>query len=135
MSKLSIAGFTNLGHLAHSRSFDRALPRMEDKTVLITGATGGLGLVAAHRLSSPGARLIIVGRSRPKIDAALERLSSNTIALQADLSLLSEVKVLTNELLDREDSIDVLINNVAVLLPERETTSEGLETTVATRSY
>jgi len=132
MSKLSIAGFTNLGYLAHSRSFDRALPRMEGKTVLITGATGGLGLAAAYRLCSLGARLIIVGRSRPRIDAALERLSSNTIALQADLSLLSEVKGLADQLLGREDSIDVLINNVGVLLPERETTSEGLEATLAT---
>lgn len=132
MSRLSIAGFTNLGYLAHSRSFDRALPRMEGKTVLITGATGGLGLAAAYRLSSLGARLIIVGRSRPKIDAALERLSSNTIALQADLSLLSEVKGLADQLLGREDSIDVLINNVGVLLPQREMTPEGLETTLAT---
>ena len=132
MSKLSIAGFTNLGYLAHSRSFDSTLPRMEGKTVLITGATGGLGLAAAHGLSSLGARLIIIGRSRPKIDTALETLSLNTIALQADLSLLSEVKRLASHLLSREDRIDVLINNVGVLLPERETTTEGLEKTLAT---
>ena len=132
MSKFSIAGFTNLGYLAHSRSFDSTLPDMEGKTVLITGATGGLGLAAAQCLSSLGARLIIVGRSRPKIDAALETLSLNTIALQADLSLLSEVKRLAGHLLGREDRIDVLINNVGVLLPERETTTEGMETTLAT---
>jgi dehydrogenase/reductase SDR family member 12 len=132
MSKLSIAGFTNLGYLAHSRSFDSTLPRMEGKTVLITGATGGLGLAAAHGLSSLGARLIIIGRSRPKIDTALETLSLNTIALQADLSLLSEVKRLASHLLSREDRIDVLINNVGVLLPERETTTEGMEKTLAT---
>jgi dehydrogenase/reductase SDR family protein 12 len=132
VNKLSIAGFTNLGFLAHSRTFDEDLPRMDGKTVLITGATGGLGLAAARRLSGLGARLIVVGRTQSRLDEALGSLSPGSMAMGADLSLLSEVNRLAVELISRAEPIDVLVNNVGVLLPDREVTTEGLERTLAT---
>jgi dehydrogenase/reductase SDR family protein 12 len=132
MNKLSIAGFTNLGFQYHSLAYTEHLPSMEGKTVLITGASGGLGLAAAKRLSSLGARLIIVGRSESRLGKALASLSPDSKALPADLSLLSEVNRLADQLISKEEQIDVLVNNVGVLLPEREVTTEGLERTLAT---
>lgn len=132
MNRLSIAGFTNLGYMLHSRAFGGDLPDMRGQTVVITGASGGLGLAAAQSLSSLGARLIIVGRSRARLDEAVADLSPGSIGLRADLSLLSEVNRLADQLLDGQEHIDVLINNVGVLLGEREMTDEGLEKTLAT---
>jgi dehydrogenase/reductase SDR family protein 12 len=132
MNKLAIAGFTNVGYLFHSRSFEQDLPDMAGKTVLITGGSSGLGLAAAQRLSSLGARLMIVGRSESRLEAALTTLTTESAAVSADLSLLSEVNRLADQLIAAEETIDVLVNNVGVLLPEREVTGEGLERTLAT---
>lgn len=132
MSKSIIAGFTNLGYRIHSRGFDSTLNNMEGKTVVVTGATGGLGLAASRAMSDLGARLIIVGRSEAKLRHAAEQISGKVRAMRVDLSLIGEVKELGRVLLDEEPQIDVLVNNVGVLLPEREITEEGFETSFAT---
>ena len=132
MSVLSIPSFTNIGYLLHSRSQDPVDADMSEKTVLITGGTGGLGLAAARALAGLGARVIVVGRSVDKLEAAQRDIEGETAGYQADLSLMAEIRGLAEHLHSHEPSIDVLINNVGVLLPEREITSEGIEKTLAT---
>jgi NAD(P)-dependent dehydrogenase (short-subunit alcohol dehydrogenase family) len=130
MSVLDVATFTNLGFRAHSKAF-ATLPRIEGRTVVITGATGGLGLATAAALKDLGARVVIVGRNRQKLAAAVEAIPG-ALPFQADLSLLAEVRGVAAELTSSLDAIDVLVNNVGVLFPERQVTTEGIEATLAT---
>lgn len=130
--RLAIAGFTNLGFLAHSRGFRSTPADMSGKTVVVTGGTSGLGLAAARSLVAQGARVVVVGRNQHRLAAAGAELGERGGAIQADLSLMSEVRRLAERLLATEDHIDVLINNVGVLLADRVVTEEGLEETLAT---
>lgn len=132
MSRLAVAGFTNVGYALHARRFEPIDADLTGKTVVVTGATDGLGLEAALRLRQLGARVVVVGRTQRKLDAVTARLDTGLVALRADLSLLSQVAELAGVLLDTEPQIDVLINNVGVLLPQRDVTAEGLERTFAT---
>lgn len=131
-SKLALAGFTNLGYLKHAREFVEAGADMTGKTVLITGATGGLGLATTRALAGMGARTILVGRSRDRLVAARATVDGEAAMHEANLSLMSEVGRLAERILETEERLDVLINNVGVLLPKREMTAEGLEKTLAT---
>jgi dehydrogenase/reductase SDR family protein 12 len=132
MSILSVASFTNLGYRLHSHSFEPIDADLSGQTVVVTGGTGGLGRVAAREIAGLGARTLVVGRSPDKLRAAEEELPGEVVGYEADLSLMSEVSGLADRLDANEERIDVLINNVGVLLPEREMTSEGLEKTFAT---
>jgi NAD(P)-dependent dehydrogenase (short-subunit alcohol dehydrogenase family) len=104
---------------------------MDRKTVVITGATGGLGLATASALDELGARVAVVGRSRDKLDAVVAQMP-RTVTFQADLSRLAEVRRLATDITASLGRIDVLVNNVGVLFPERQVTSEGIEATLAT---
>ena len=108
------------------------LADLTGQTVVITGGTGGLGLEAANSLAAMGARVAVVGRSSERLADVVDRIEGEVIPYRADLSLMSEIRALAAELAHTEERIDVLINNVGVLLPEREVTSEGLEKTLAT---
>jgi dehydrogenase/reductase SDR family member 12 len=131
VSLLSVPGFTNLGYKLHSRDYEDDLGDMTGKTVLVTGATGGLGLAAATGLSELGAEVVIVGRDQAKIDAALSE-SGAAHGYRSDLSLLAEVRDLASDITREHSRLDVLINNVGVLYPEKRETDEGLEASLAT---
>ena len=132
MSLLSIPTFTNVGYWLHARDHDPIEADLSGKTVLITGGTGGLGRAGAEAIAALGARTLVVGRSPDKLAAAETEISGEVVGYEADLSLLSEITALTETILDQEERLDVLINNVGVLLPERQMTEEGLEKTFAT---
>jgi dehydrogenase/reductase SDR family protein 12 len=131
MNLLSIAGFTNVGYRLHARDFAPIDADLEGQTIVLTGASGGLGRAAAERIATLGARTIVVGRTPDRLRAAEKEIEGEVIGYQADLSLMSEIGDLADRLLQNEDRIDVLINNVGILLPEREVTSEGIEKTLA----
>jgi NAD(P)-dependent dehydrogenase (short-subunit alcohol dehydrogenase family) len=132
MSRLQIAAFTNIGYHLHARQFKPLRTDLTGKTVVVTGATGGLGLATSRRLGSMGARVIMVGRSEDKLNAAKASVDGTPSMEVADLSLMTEVRALGKRILESEPRIDVLVNNVGVLLPQREATGEGLEKTLAT---
>ncbi len=125
-------GYTKLGYRARRIERDPIATDMSGKTVVITGATSGLGQAAAHELSSLGASVIVIGRNQQKVEATVAALGGDARGDIADLSLLGETRQLAERLLDTEPRIDVLINNAGVLLGERTTTDEGLETSAAT---
>lgn len=131
MNKFSIASFTNVGYWFHSRKFGPVEEDLTGTTALVTGATGGIGLEVASTLSALGARVIAVGRDRSKLDALDEVMANEFRPVEADLSLLGEVRRLADDLVASEE-IDVLVNNVGVLLPEYTKTDEGLEKSFAT---
>jgi len=110
---------------------------MNGKVVVITGATSGIGEVAAERLASMGARIVAIARDRARGEATLARLRERAPGLAhrvyyANLSLLAEMKRVVGEIAAAEPRIDVLINNAGALFDKRQLTSDGLELTFAT---
>ena len=136
MNILSLGGFTNLGYRLRARDFEPIDADMSGKTVVITGATAGLGLAAASRLAGLGARIVIVGRNPAKTERVEEDIRDATGAEVthqiADLASMAEVADLADRLLAAEPRIDVLINNAGALFNERFVTEEGLERSLAT---
>jgi NAD(P)-dependent dehydrogenase (short-subunit alcohol dehydrogenase family) len=111
------------------------MPRMDGKTVVVTGATSGIGLVTAEKLAASGASLVLIGRDKEKGEALRARLRAVAPANEprleyADLSRLSEVRRLAGALaaLPR---IDVLLNNAGAFFARRAVTEDGLERTFA----
>jgi len=110
---------------------------MQDKVVVITGATSGIGAIAAEKLAAMGARMLVIARNRTRGEATLKRLGETAPGIDhrvyyADLSLVKEMKRVGNEIAAAERRIDVLINNAGALFGKRELTGEGLERTFAT---
>jgi len=108
---------------------------MQGKTVIITGATSGIGEVAAVRLAEKGARIVFTARDQARADdtmAALRKAGPNAdhALHMADLSRLSEMKRV-GATLAQEPQIDVLINNAGALFNKRRETEDGLEMTFA----
>jgi len=108
---------------------------MQGKTVIITGATSGIGEVAAIRLAEQGARIVFTARDKARADETLAKLKQANAKVDhavhmADLSRLSEMKRIGAEL-GREPQIDVLVNNAGALFNKRQETADGLEMTFA----
>ena len=109
---------------------------MKTKTVLITGATDGIGKVTALEIARTGARVVLVGRNEEKgtevVEELRRRTSNDAIELMcADLSRMSEVVRLARAFLEAHDRLDVLVNNVGAIFMERRETAEGFERTWA----
>lgn len=109
---------------------------MTGKTVLITGATNGIGKEAARGLAKLGARVLIVGRDAQKCAQTVAELQTSTgnqaiEALRADLSALSEVRRLADEVKARCPRLDVLLNNAGAYFDKRLTSADGYEMTFA----
>ena len=109
---------------------------MRGKTIVISGATSGIGAVAATRLAEQGARILFTARDAARADATLARLhkANGAAAHQSflgDLSLLAEQKRVAREIAAAAPGIDVLINNAGALFNRRTETADGLEKTFA----
>jgi len=107
---------------------------MRGKVVVITGATSGIGSVAAEQLAAKGARIVMVARDKNRAEAQLQRLpgTARHSVYYGDLSQISEMKRVGSEIAAAEERIDVLINNAGALFNQRSVTPDGLESTFAT---
>jgi NAD(P)-dependent dehydrogenase (short-subunit alcohol dehydrogenase family) len=101
---------------------------MAGKTVVITGASSGIGAVAARKLAQRGATVVPVGRSRQATAALAAELGVQP--LTADYARLSEVRALADQLLDRCPTIDVIVHNAGFMAGERCITEDGYELTL-----
>jgi NAD(P)-dependent dehydrogenase (short-subunit alcohol dehydrogenase family) len=108
---------------------------MAGKTVLVTGASSGIGRATALGLAAMGARLAITGRDRERTESAAAEIRAvgggQVEVFVADLSAQSEVRRLAGEMSQRLSRIDVLINNVGGYWNTRHVTADGLELTFA----
>jgi NAD(P)-dependent dehydrogenase (short-subunit alcohol dehydrogenase family) len=108
------------------------------RTVLVTGSTDGIGRQTALDLLRAGQHVIVHGRTRPKVDAALAWLRAQVAdadgrldGISFDLGSMASVRRGAGELRERLSSLDVLINNAGIFASERVVTDEGIELSFA----
>jgi NAD(P)-dependent dehydrogenase (short-subunit alcohol dehydrogenase family) len=108
---------------------------MKGKTVLITGATRGIGRAGAEAMASLGANLLLVGRDPARLQEAQKTCETKGAAYvrayQADLSLRKAVADLAHRITAYEPAVDILWNNAGGYFAERIVTPEGYEKTWA----
>jgi len=109
---------------------------LRGRTVVITGATSGLGLAAASAICGLGAEVHVLARDERRGRAAAERIAAAGTApvyvQQADLSSIASARAAARRFVDAHGRLDVLINDAGVLLNERSVSVDGHETTFAT---
>jgi NAD(P)-dependent dehydrogenase (short-subunit alcohol dehydrogenase family) len=109
---------------------------MKGKTVVITGATSGIGQIASEQLAAMGARIVFVARDPSRGEATLARLRERSPGIDhrahyADLSRLADMKRVALEISSSEPRIDVLMNNAGAMFGSLLTTEDNLEMTFA----
>lgn len=97
------------------------------KTILITGATDGIGLLTAQNLAAEGHTILLHGRSAEKLAAAAKQVGGTTETYIADLSRMADVQTLAAEISKAHDQLDVVINNAGVLKAPDAVTQEGFD--------
>jgi len=103
-----------------------------DRTCLVTGASSGIGLETARGLARLGARVLLAGRDRRRLDAAKADIARTvrTAELEvfvADLASQQAVRRLAAEVADRHARLHVLVNNAGIIARSRTVTEDGLE--------
>ncbi|MFI2284607.1 SDR family NAD(P)-dependent oxidoreductase [Nocardia beijingensis] len=102
--------------------------RFDGKVALVTGGSSGMGLATARRLRAEGAQVVITGRDKARLDAAVDALDGGdrVLAIQADSARLADLDALTAAVRDRHGRLDVVFANagVASFQPNAEITED-----------
>lgn len=106
------------------------------KTILITGATSGIGYEASIVLAREGHRIIMVGRDQAKTERCVAEVkqksgATNVEYLLGDFASLASVRTLAAAFLAKYDRLDVLVNNAGTVYDTRTVTVDGFEATWA----
>lgn len=107
---------------------------LEGQTVFVTGATSGVGRETALGLGRLGADVLVHGRDRSRGESVVGRLRSlgtDAEFLAADFADLDAIRDLANEVRDRVDTLDVLVNNAGAHIDRGRLTDDGIELTFA----
>ena len=108
---------------------------LSGQTILVTGATSGVGRETALALARLGARVLVHGRDRERGEAVVEKIrragAPDSTFIPADFRSLDEVRALADEVLDRVSTLDVVVNNAGAHFREGGLTQEGIERTFA----
>jgi short-subunit dehydrogenase len=89
--------------------------KLKDKVVLVTGASGGIGEAIAIAFSRQGAKVVLVSRSRNKLETIAARLQ-DALVIEADLSNPSEAARMIDETVTKYGRLDILVNNAACII-------------------
>ncbi len=135
LDKTVVLSFTNLGYWLRKPGFEE-LPALDGQTVVVTGATSGLGKAAAARLVQLGARVWLVGRNEEKAERVRAELGSDArgeaVVGICDLSDLDSVRRFAGEVLAGGEPVRALVHNAGALLHDRRESPQGIEVTLAT---
>jgi NAD(P)-dependent dehydrogenase (short-subunit alcohol dehydrogenase family) len=109
------------------------IPDQAGRTVVVTGANSGLGLVTARELARAGVRVVLTARDERKAEEARERIAAAVPGAELeprtlDLADLRSVRAFA----DGVERIDVLVNNAGVMMTPRRTTADGFELQLGT---
>jgi len=109
---------------------------MDPETILVTGATDGIGKQIAIELARHGAKVLVHGRDKAKGDKVLDEINrdncnENLILYLADFSSFADIKRMAEEIKREQSELNVLINNAGVFSKERLLTKDSLEMTFA----
>ncbi|CAK7282950.1 SDR family oxidoreductase [Streptomyces misionensis] len=102
----------------------------DDKKIVITGGSSGIGLAAARLFADGGAHVLITGRTQSTLDAALERLGGRAVAVRSDAASLKDIEALAGTVGERFGAVDALFVNAGVTAsaPLDATTEEMYDT-------
>ena len=89
------------------------MKKLNNKVVVITGGTSGIGLAAAKMLINEGARVVVFGRGKQGLDAATAALGANSFGVQGDVSSLKDLERLFRETDSLYGKVDILVVNAA----------------------
>jgi len=92
----------------------RMAMRFDGKVALVTGGNSGLGLAAAKAFAAEGAEVVISGRDRHKLDAAVAEIGGQAIGIVADVSRVQDITALMREVEGSKGRIDVLFANAGI---------------------
>jgi len=109
---------------------------MQDRIVLVTGSTDGIGKETARQLAQLGATVVVHGRHADRCEAARDEIRAATgnprvDFVAADLSSRRQVRQLAAEISARYDRLHVLVNNAGVILLQRQLSEDGIEMSFA----
>jgi NAD(P)-dependent dehydrogenase (short-subunit alcohol dehydrogenase family) len=109
-----------------------SIPDQSGRTVVVTGANGGLGLESAAALAAKGAHVVMAVRDQAKAADAVARIRRQTPdasleLVDLDLASLASVRAAARQVLERHDVVDVLLNNAGVMATPERTTADGFE--------
>jgi NAD(P)-dependent dehydrogenase (short-subunit alcohol dehydrogenase family) len=106
---------------------------MQEKTILVTGSTDGIGKQTALDLARMGAHVIVHGRTIPRTEEAAQDIARQSGALvdfvTGDYASLAQVRQIAGQILTKTNRLDVLINNAGTYMGERHLTDDGFEMT------
>ncbi len=105
--------------------------RLEGKVAVITGGSSGIGLATAKRFASEGAQVVITGRRKTELDAAVDEIGAGATGVQVDSSKLAELDRLYDQVKDQQGRIDILFVNAGggSMLPLGHITEEQFDDT------
>ncbi len=130
-----LLGFTRFGYQRHKRQWRGLCQDLTGKTIVITGASAGLGRAATLALADMGANIIAIVRNQKKAEQlqvdVRAHCDRNIRYLLADMTSLAQTRLVAETLLQENVPIDVLINNAGALFNQREETGEGFEKSLA----
>lgn len=105
------------------------VPDQHGRTVIVTGASSGLGAEATRVLAQAGAKVIMACRDQDKAQAVADAIDGSTEVRRLDLADLSSVRAFADGL---DGDVDVLINNAGVMAVPKGTTADGFERHIGT---
>jgi NAD(P)-dependent dehydrogenase (short-subunit alcohol dehydrogenase family) len=108
----------------------------QNKNIIVTGGSNGIGLESARGLADLGASVWIVGRNESKTKLAVENIkqttgNNNVDYFIADLSSIASIKELSRMILSKLDHLDVLLNNAGAIFMTRKVSVDGFEMSFA----
>jgi NAD(P)-dependent dehydrogenase (short-subunit alcohol dehydrogenase family) len=136
--ELTVVGsFSRLGPVVRGRLAgwtDPPRDALAGRTAVVTGPTSGLGRATAEALARLGARVVLVGRDRGRLDATANEIAEATgradlRIVVADLADLAEVGAIADEIATSEPRVDLLVDNAGGIFSERRVGADGIEAT------